>query len=301
MSRTTPYSKSNPCPVCSFGTKGCSVTADGLQLCRGTPGPEWKLLKETGHAGFCCYRHEDDDSRFQRSHDRRVLGLAPLKADKPAKPPFDWGRFARQFVPQLGQARKDELSRRLGVPASVFDLVPLLGYCRQPLYLLDGQPIDESHWTCPETDAAGRVIGIERRYRKEHIAPGETDKKAVSRCNRGLILPTGWESRPGPALNVEGFSCTVAATAAGLCATSRPSADSGIEHLVELYRDWPIERDIIIVGEYEASGAGVRGAEKLATQLAERLNRPVKWSLPPAGFKDAREYLRDGGGWNETP
>lgn len=296
------YTRNNPCPVCTSGTKNCSRTPDGFHLCRGPSAqPGYVCLVDKG-TGWRGYRHEDDDNRTGRGHWRSLPGT--LVPAKPAKFVIDWNQAVSNRVRSLTSERVAELAQRLGVPASVFSLTPLLGYYRGPTYLIDGESFHERYWTCPETDADGQVIGIERRYPREDIPTGETDKRSWPGGSRGLNLPRGWRDRPGPAFNVEGFSCVVAATAAGLCATSRPGSRAGIDHLVDLYRDWPRDRDIIIVGENDqkenGDWPGREGAIAIATQLAERISRPVKWALPPTGVKDVRDYLKDGSGWGAT-
>ncbi len=52
---------------------------------------------------------------------------------------------------------------------------------------------------------------------------------------------------------------------------------------------------MIVIGERDqkpdGQWPGKDGAERTATQLAERLRRDVAWSLPPGDAKDARAWL----------
>ena len=305
MSRSTiafRASVSSPCPVCTSGSKGCSATEDGLHLCRGEPLLGWRLLRDSGD--WKCYRSEDDDR--QRGAGNCSPRAGTQKKRKPA-PARDWSRVAAEYVNGLTLPLREELERRLGLADGALEAMPLLGYVQCETVLIDGEAFDTSYWTFPETDAAGNVIGIERRYRKKYAeAMGwDTDKPAMSGGNRGIIQPIGWRERPGSTFNCEGASGTLAFTAAGASVTSRPGASAGIEHLADLYADWPADRDIIIVGDNDekADGKwpGKEGAVGIATQLAERLRRPVCWTLPPEGAKDSREYLRDNDDWQDTP
>jgi hypothetical protein len=311
MSRTQIDSRASvahPCAVCG-ATRSCSEgpADEGTgrkYLCRGTPrSADFVPFKDSGHADFVLYRHQADLDRDRESyHYRRKLGFEqprPVKVVE-AKPVTDWTAVAAAHIAQISDDHRYELAERLGLPRSVFDTTPQLGYSREPVQWLDGEPIDTGFWVTPEADHTGKLIGLERRWRKEQKPRGE-DKKAYAGSSRGLVLPDGWRSRPGPFLSVEGFSCAMAATAAGLCATGRPSKDGGVHHLVELLRDWPADRDIIIVGDNDESGDGQKAAAMVAAKLSEQLERPVKWSLPPTGFKDSRDFLRDTGDGVYTP
>lgn len=304
---STRVNQTRPCPVCG-ATSSCSYgPADlgtGLKyMCRGVPRPGFVVAKETGFADFVLYRHEDDVERDRQSwHDRRAMGLEPRAKAKPASAaaPAEvdpkWRLMAARASRAIEPRHRAELAARLGLPVEVFATVPLLGHREDAKRLPDGTVRNLSHWTVPETDAAGRVIGIERRFRRECLPPGTKDKKAERGCNRGIVLPVGWRDRPGPAVAVEGFSCVMACTAAGHAAVSRPGSDGGIPYLVELFSDLPADRDILIVGEHDP--AGRNGAIKTAAALATALGRAVKWALPPEGQKDCRDWLRDGGPWS---
>jgi AAA domain len=143
--------------------------------------------------------------------------------------------------------------------------------------------------TFPECDGAGRIIGLNRRY-------GDGRKQCVVGSHRGLTIPNGWRDRDGPLLLPEGASDVFALTALGLAAVGRPSNTGGVEHLIELLRDVPPERSIVVIGEYDTKPDGKwpgrDGAVKVAAQLHERLNRPVQWVLPPAGAKDVRRWVQ---------
>ncbi len=93
----------------------------------------------------------------------------------------------------------------------------------------------------------------------------------------------------------EGASDTAAALTMGMAVVGRPSANGGLNDLVELLSDFPEHRDIIVVGEMDAksdgSWPGRDAAQNMANKLAAKLNRPVKWCLPPDKAKDIRAWL----------
>ena len=158
-------------------------------------------------------------------------------------------------------------------------------------------------WSFPERDAAGEVIGINRRYL-------DGQKKSLGR--RGITYADGWD-RGGPILLVEGGSDTAALLTMGLSVIGRPSNLGGVDMLAEMLAAVPRDRLVVVVAEddYLKNGKprkthathpagcacgqcwpGRFGAEQTAAGLSERLGRPVCWSLPPDGAKDSREWLR---------
>jgi hypothetical protein len=210
--------RSRPCPVCGSHTKGCSVTADGLHLCRGEPLAGWRLDPGGPDAeGFRHYRGESDE---------RAAGWPPTGPT--------WQCRAEGFARQLSARRRKQLADELGLPAVALCLLPLLGWHPD-------DPAGEC-WTFPECDGRGQVIGITRRF-------GDGSKQAVRGGRRGLTLALGWRDRGGPVYVVEGASDTLALSACGLCAVGRPSAAGGADMLAELLRDWPAARGVVVLGE----------------------------------------------------
>lgn len=159
-------------------------------------------------------------------------------------------------------------------------------------------------WSFPERDAAGEVIGVNRRYL-------DGQKKALGR--RGLTYADGWD-RGGPILLVEGGSDTAALLTMGLSVIGRPSNLGGVDMLAELLAAVPHDRLVVVVAEDDRLKNGTPrklpedhaadcpgcgqcwpgrfGAERTAAGLSERLGRPVSWAMPPDGVKDSREWLR---------
>jgi hypothetical protein len=147
---------------------------------------------------------------------------------------------------------------------------------------------DGPAWTFPEMNAAGEIIGIQRRFEDESL-----DKRVVSGSMRGLYIPIGWEEIAGPIYIPEGASDVAALISVGRCAIGRPSARGGVEHLAGLLRG--VDRRIIVLGENDrkADGRwpGKEGVVRVAGALASELGRPVEKAFPPAGHKDVREWI----------
>jgi hypothetical protein len=149
---------------------------------------------------------------------------------------------------------------------------------------------DEPAWIFPERDDLGRIVGLLRRYYSGR-------KSTVRGSHRGLTIPQfGERPPPGPIYLVEGASDTAALVSQGVFVIGRSNAlGSAAERLwlTRLLEKYP-DREIIVVGDRDEFGAGVRGAEKLANFLHEALDRPVSWALPRKRFKDSREQVLAG-------
>jgi len=144
-------------------------------------------------------------------------------------------------------------------------------------------------WTIPERDADGRVIGVSTRYENG-------SKKRVSGSKAGLTYAQDWDSGSGPIFLVEGASDTAALMTIGLNVVGRPSNCGGTALLIDLLFEMPIDREIVVVGERDekpdGKWPGKTGAISTATKLAEGLERPIGWALPPDNAKDSRAWLK---------
>lgn len=71
------------------------------------------------------------------------------------------------------------------------------------------------------------------------------------------------------------------------------SCKGGVKYLAELFAD--TNEQILIVGENDKKDDGQwpgrDGARTLAAALARELGGRVRWTMPPMGFKDVREWL----------
>jgi hypothetical protein len=193
-------------------------------------------------------------------------------------PSIDWPTLVQQFQQALTPAKRDELAAAIAVPVSALERFSI-GVSFRP------QPV----WTYPERDGAGNIIGVCWR-------DPAGKKEAVKGSKRGLCIPDGWQPDSAePLYLVEGLSDCVAATAMGLHTIGRPSNTGGVDHLVELLRDVPNNRQIIVLAEWDAkpdgSWPGKDGAIKTAQELTARLGRPIAWALPPDRAKDLRAWV----------
>ncbi len=263
-----PVSSVRPCPICKKHD-WCLVAADGkAAICQRV-----ESAKRCGEAGWLHHLGKGDTASTDTKH-------------QSARSTTDWAAKAQAFAANLTGQRKQLLAKHLKLQVNALDAIPHLGF--QPDSKTGGW------WTFPEMDSAGRVVGILRRYRPG-TGPGGKDKLCMKGGRRGLTLLVGWRDRPGPVLVVEGPTCAAAAFFAGLSAVGRPSNESGVEQLTDLLRDFPVDRDIVIVGENDqkpnGDWPGRRGAESVARRLAEALRRPIRWTIPPNGSKDCRDWL----------
>jgi hypothetical protein len=282
-----PATRSAPCAVCE-GADGCSSADDGLLFCRRREGqqPGFVYLGQAqGDPQWALYRREGDphlqsNGNYER---RRYAGRSPNGfSPKDSRLEALASRYADNLTPEL----RRELAELLGLPESALAAL-CIGYQEQ------GPHVDDNHrpmgacWVLPETDANGTIVGLTCRYR-------DGTKRACPGHQRGIIVPRNWEQNDGPILLPEGPSDTLALTALGLAAVGRPSNTGGVEHLVELLRNIPAERPIVVVGEFDpkpdGQWPGRDGAVRVATALAEKLGRPVLWTLPPSGVKDIRAW-----------
>ena len=267
-----PVSAKKRCPICKK-PDWCLIAPDGsAAMCQRT-----ESAKRCGEAGW-LHRFADPvpkPTAKMRKHSK--LG----KASKLKNWHADAKRFAETLVGL--PASRETLAKRLGLPVAALDAIPLLGIRNYTLGTF-------AEFTIPETDAEGKIIGIATRT---EAMDKKADKKFVAGGKRGLTLPAGSRERAGAAFIVEGPTDFLAMTAAGLLAVGRPSCSGGGKHLAAFLAEWVGE--IHIVGENDRKSnddwPGRDGARSLAKILAEKLGRPVKWTLPPDDVKDVREWL----------
>jgi hypothetical protein len=263
----------DPCPICG-GDHKCSVgDDDNFVLCG----------RRSGEVeGFNCYGPASGDPQFYIYRRRRIGGepgkvVGPTDRELGSEPSPDWGRVAAAYEGDLAPREELELASALGLP--VEGLLRLgVGYIPK-----------EECWTFPERDAAGRVVGINRRYR-------DGRKRMMKGGSRGLCYADDWDRADGPILVPEGPSDCATLIALGLPAVGRPSNTGGVDLLVALLQDVPVDRPIVIVGENDqrtdGRWPGHEGAMAIAGGLARRLNRTILVALPTAGTKDVRDWFR---------
>ena len=270
--RLSRASKSHPCPVCG-GDHKCTVAADGLILCGRADGPV-PGFRHLGPAQkdpqWHCYRFDD------------IFLLPRNTAHVPPKPAprTDFDALSREFEANMTAARLTELASRLRLPG-----------CEAHLFAARaGWNPGLGCWTFPERDGEGYVIGLATRY-------PDGKKLAMADGKRGITFVNGWADLKGPVFLVEGASDTVALAYCGLSALGRPSNKAGVEHLAGLLAGTDAARPVVVVGENDrkadGSWPGRDGALFVATELAKRLGKPVSVALPPADYKDVRDWVAD--------
>lgn len=217
---------------------------------------------------------------YRFENDPVLLDRAPLRTPVPKTPPrpsVDWPARAKQLAGNLTPALADELCIQLGLPRVALDALPGIGYDSA-----------SRAWTFPEMDGAGRIVGIVRRFR-------DGSKRTMPGSRRGLTVPANWSERGTPLFIMEGQSDALALSLCGVSAIGRPSNTGGGDLLAALLADFPLKRAVIVFGENDRKPDGLwpgkDGAIRVASGLAERLQRRVSWALPPDGAKDVRAWI----------
>lgn len=265
--KLTPVSPKSPCPVCN-GTHKCSVGNAGLIVCGRTSDPA---------EGF---RHLGPSKKDSQFHLYRRADEVAVDRPKPRKTiTVNWPAVASRCARAMTTAASNDLAAELGLPEDAAGILAV-GF--------DAKDKSGPCWTFPERDGQGKVVGVNRRFR-------DGTKRASPGSARGLSIPDRWIDRAGPLLVVEGPSDTIALSYCKLPAVGRPSNTGGIEFLIDLLTNFPVDREVIILGERDekkdGSWPGKEGAERTAAVLADRLARPIGVALPPAGSKDARVWI----------
>jgi phage/plasmid primase-like uncharacterized protein len=148
-----------------------------------------------------------------------------------------------------------------------------------------GWSSDHEAWSFPMTDPGGNVRGI--RLRRPNGF-----KFSVTGSKEGLFLPAGTEADSSPLLVCEGPTDTAALLDMDFAnVVGRPSCTGGVKPLVELVKQ---RRPAEIIVVADADEPGQRGAANLALVLVAYVSK-VRIIAPPAGIKDARDWLRAGG------
>lgn len=292
-------STGNPCDVCGSDSSGCSRLADGARFCRGTPldTAAFTKLADTNNAGFAVYRrteetnagkHQKRGKGRKAKHESPFPPTPPTATAEPATVPkleIDWaGRCAKFSSDEyFSPATQVALAEQLGVPVESLTELPGVG--------ANGFNGDDINAIFPERDEFGHVIGLtERRPNekpKHYFHPGGS---------RGLSIPRMKLESPEIVFVVEGATDTLALCGAGIDAVGRPGAEGKTALLAAWLGGLPSDTQIIVVGENDEKADGKTpgrdGAIKVARELTRALGREVKWTLPPVGSKDVRDWLR---------
>lgn len=266
--------RDRPCLVCGK-PDWCTVTADGgtIHCRRGQhlAAPHGFRRKDTagdGAARFVRDRHDDS-----LAYDPSVYRVPVLSKPARKSPTRNWAALAAKFA-DAARGRLHLLADDLGVRLDVLEAMGV-GWTGRT-------------WSFPARDGDGQIVGIATRY-------PDGGKRTVRTSNIPLFYaPDRWRQGDGPLYVVEGASDTATLAGLGLAAVGRSSATAGVADLAVLLREWPADREIVVVGERDEKPdgrwPGREGAVAVAEQLAALLCRDVAWTLPPEGAKDSREF-----------
>ncbi len=144
-------------------------------------------------------------------------------------------------------------------------------------------------WSFPMTDCDGNTLGIRLRF-------DDGKKRSVPGGKEGLFIPCSRIDTDDTLMVCEGPTDTAALLDMGFGeVVGRPSCNGVAMLMRDLVKKYKTSR-IVIVSDSEAPG--LRGAMMLASNLCDLAN--IRVTQPPAGIKDAREWLRKGGTKNEV-
>jgi len=141
---------------------------------------------------------------------------------------------------------------------------------------------DDRCWIFPENNGHSQICGLVKRF-------PDGRKLAFTGSKRGLTLPAGWQEAQGPLFICEGATDVAAAISHGMRAIGRPAAYSGLTDLAWLLRGFPDK--IIVVSDNDPHAAGLKGADRLAKELADSLGKPIEVQRPLQEYKDLRQML----------
>ncbi|MBT6155455.1 MAG: DUF3987 domain-containing protein [Planctomycetaceae bacterium] len=273
----TAVTEACPCPVCD-GPDNCTVAQDGRAVycgrieegsVRQNEGGQW--LHYLDHPIPRCHNPHNS-----AEHDPSGNGNTSVNR---------WDRLAEKYVKAANRRSRSlgKLAKELGVTVASLKAI--------------GIGWDDDYWTSPERDAAGHIIGIVKRG-------ADGNKKSMKGGKRGLSYDPKATEDSGPIILVEGATDTAAARTLGFAAIGRPSNNGGIDHLAELLKDVPSEREIIVLGENDEKPNGTwpgrDGAIRTATKLSKILGRKVHYALTPDNAKDIRVWLQEHGNDRES-
>lgn len=266
-----PYQHMGLCPIHSDGKHSLSVgVGDNGKVileCL-TGGCHWlDILKHIGLKPADCW---PDDEPVEQ------VAVSSVSHEQWAA----WSAAYCEFLASKPHTRT-ELLAHLSLPESIFTLFPEIGS-------RNDHPSGEC-WTFPERDAAGRITGLGLRFR-------DGTKSCVSQSRRGLIVPPGWQTRPGPLYMPEGASDTLALSAAGFAAVGRPGNCQKLKLIAEFITANVIpDRVIVWLGENDkktdGKWPGRDGSMKAAKKVADMTGREIQFQLPPDDAKDVRAWL----------
>ena len=210
-----------------------------------------------------CGSYQDRSPLSPISQSRRVVKEPPQ-----ANP--GWTSRIAIYRPTGCQDRVKQLAEQLHVSGRSLEAIGV-GWCR-----------DDGCLVLPEHNGHSQICGLVKRF-------PDGRKLAFTGSKRGLTLPAGWQEAQGPLFICEGATDVAAAISHGMRAIGRPAAYSGMSDLAWLLRGFPDE--IKVVADNDPHAAGLKGADRLARELAESLRRLIEVQRPTPDFKDLRQML----------
>src|SRR5262245_36158249 len=256
-------SRAHPCPVC--GRPDWCLYAGPAGDPEAVICPRVESDKRCGEAGWL---HRLRDKPWKSA--RRVVRSVSLGGTCTRRE--DLARVTADYQAHVDPGRLHQLALSLGLTTESL------------LALGIGWFASHRAWTFPMRDACEQVLGIRLRY-------PDGRKLSVRGGREGLFLPRAGTPDGSALVICEGPTDTAALLDLGfLGAVGRPSCTGGIRLLVELQRHWR-SKEVVIVADTDEPGQ--RGADNLASVLVAYAS-VVRVISPPAGAKDAREWLRSG-------
>lgn len=266
------------CPICGKGDY--CTRSGGLVLCMRVESPKPSSCRMGG------WLHSIDDGHEP----------TPTTLPKRERPNIDWGVLAQDmFTSPTAAEERFYLAKTLGVSeAALVELKVGRGWD-------DYRSLPYSSW--PERDAAGKVVGIVRRYRSG-------DKKTMQFSSHGLYYATNFlRMRRGPVFLPEGGSDTAAMLGVGLNVVGRPSNLGGVDQLAAMLAT--CRNEVVVLGERDEKPdkrgehdscpstclgclrcwPGMVGAKETAARLKKHLRQRVRWAMLPPSAKDVRAWL----------
>lgn len=174
------------------------------------------------------------------------------------------------------------------------DFADSLGVTTSSLITLDVAYCKEkAAWAFPMKGGDGKVIGIRLRNMLGF-------KWAVTGSRQGIFIPSESVMLPTDKTVYlpEGPTDTVAMLSLGLYAVGRPNCMCGGDQLKIAIRRLGFRKVVIVAdndGPKENGGKWSRPGLDGANKLKKELGLPSVIWMPPAPFKDAREYVNHGG------
>ncbi len=261
MSEWQRVSQRRRCPVCNH--------------------PDWCLLARDGSAAICPrvesdrrvsdagWLHRLTDAPVPRRRRRRTIRVASTTGS------VDATVQARQFQEAAGRmGRVEALSEPLGLSAE--GLVRFgVGWCEC-----------EQVSTWPMCDAAGRVVGICRRF-------ADGAKRVFPGHKAGIYMPTDLPADlSGQMLLIaEGATDAVSGADLGFPSVGRFSCSHGMRMLAELVRTR--RPGLVVICSDVGNDNERRGAKSLASALVT-VATAVKLIAPPEPHKDLRAWRQAG-------